>query len=235
MQALSEDRQPEAEKLFEQFLAEFDGKVNYPAQVIEQTNRIEAEMRLAQLRTLRLGKPAPAITGVDLNDKPMTLDEFRGKVVILNFWATWCFPCMKLIPHELELANAFSDEPFQMVGVNSDQDISKVREAVVRTKMTWRSFKDIRDDHATISKDWKVLGYPTVYLIDHHGIIRRRWVGYPPANELMHMTRTLVDAAPESPYGRHATRRRGTAQAGRKIEGGFGAVDRRSTQVIGIY
>ena len=61
--------------------------------------------------------------------------------------------------------------------------------------MTWRSFRDHVDDEPAITSRWKVVGYPTLYLIDHHGTIRKRWVGSPPTDELMHMTRVLVDAA----------------------------------------
>ncbi len=62
--------------------------------------------------------------------------------------------------------------------------------------MTWRSFRDHTEDRrAAITSDWKVIGYPTLYLIDHHGIIRKRWIGGPTPEELTHMTAVLIDAA----------------------------------------
>jgi predicted peptidase len=62
--------------------------------------------------------------------------------------------------------------------------------------MTWRSFRDhTEDSRAAITSDWKVIGYPTLYLIDHHGIIRKRWIGGPTPDELSHMTAVLIDAA----------------------------------------
>ena len=62
--------------------------------------------------------------------------------------------------------------------------------------MTWRSFRDHTEDRvAAITGDWKVIGYPTLYLIDHHGIIRKRWIGGPTPEELTHMTAVLIDAA----------------------------------------
>jgi thiol-disulfide isomerase/thioredoxin/predicted esterase len=195
VQAAAEERQAEAETLFEQFLAEFDGKQSYRAQGIEQGYIAEARGQLVELRHRAVGRPAPEITGIDLSGRPMRLSDYRGRVVLLNFWATWCFPCMKLIPHELDLVKTFQGQPFDIVGVNCDTDVGKARAAVERTGMTWRSFRAQADDGPPITKQWKVVGYPCLYLIDHHGTIRKRWVGSPPAQDLTHSTRVLVDAA----------------------------------------
>jgi thiol-disulfide isomerase/thioredoxin len=67
----------------------------------------------------------------------MTLSDYRGRVVLLNFWATWCIPCMELVRHEVELAVGFQGQPFTIVGVNGDTDVEKARTAVARNKMTW--------------------------------------------------------------------------------------------------
>ena len=195
VQSTMEDRQAEAETLFEQFCAEFDGKESYPFQHIEQMLNAWAQNQLKELKFRAIGKPAPEITGIDLHGRPMTLSQYRGRVVLLNFWGTWCFPCMKLIPHERELVARFEGQPFEIVGVNCDSDVEKARDAVARTGMTWPSFHDQVGGARAITSDWKVLGYPTLYLIDHHGIIRKRWIGGPPPDDLVHRTEILVDAA----------------------------------------
>jgi thiol-disulfide isomerase/thioredoxin len=195
VQAAGEDRQGEAQALFEQFLAEFDGKFSYHAQGIEQQYIVEANGQLVELRQRAVGQPVPEITGIDLDDKPLKLSDYRGRVVLLNFWGTWCFPCMKLIPHEIELVETFQGQPFDIVGVNCDTDIPKARAAVVRTGLRWRSFRNQIDGKPTITTQWKVVGYPCLYLIDHHGTIRKRWVGSPPTDEMVHMVGVLVDAA----------------------------------------
>jgi thiol-disulfide isomerase/thioredoxin len=196
VQNVPEDRQAEAETLFEQYCAEFDGKHVYPFQGPEKTLNHEAQVQLKELRFRAVGRPAPDITGVDLDGRPLSLSEYRGRVVLLNFWATWCFPCMKLIPHERELVARFQGEPFDIVGVNCDSDDGKARDAVARTGMTWRSFRDRTEDgRVAITSHWKVIGYPTLYLIDHHGIIRKRWIGGPTPEELTHMTGVLIGAA----------------------------------------
>jgi len=86
-------------------------------------------------------------------------------------------------------------QPFEVVGVNCDDDVSKAHAAAGRTQMTWRSFRDKVGDKPAITTQWKVAAYPTLYLIDHHGTIRKRWRGGPPPEELERLTRVLTDAA----------------------------------------
>ena len=190
-----ENRQAEAQELFEQFCSEFDGEHSYPYRAVERHFLTWATSHLDELRFRATGMPAPEIAGIDLNDQPMTLSEHRGKVVLLTFWATWCGPCMKLIPHERELAAQFEDEPFIIIGVNSDDDIDVAREAVTENQVTWRSFRDKNGDKPTISDEWKIIGYPSVFLIDHHGTIRKRWIESPSPEELTRLVGVLVDAA----------------------------------------
>lgn len=195
IQSFGEDRQVEAATLYERFSKEFDGKQRYPEQDIEEQLNFEARRQLAELRSRAIGMPVPLLSGLDLDDRPIKLSDYRGRVVLLNFWGTWCFPCMKLVPHERDLVAAFQGQPFDIVGVNCDDDIAKAQEAAKRTKMTWRSFRDQVDGQRTITKDWRIIGYPALYLIDHHGIIRKKWVGGPPMAELSHAVRVLVGAA----------------------------------------
>jgi poly(3-hydroxybutyrate) depolymerase/thiol-disulfide isomerase/thioredoxin len=195
IQSAPDDRQAEAEALYEQFCMEFDGKQQYPFQGIEQMFLGRAQDQLRELRFRAVGMPASEIAGIDLDGRMMALSEYRGRVVLLNFWATWCYPCMKLIPHERDLATRFAGQPFDIVGVNCDQETTKARDAVVKNDMTWRSFRNQVGDARSIAGDWNVIGYPTLYLIDHHGIIRKRWIGGPSPEVLARMTETLIDAA----------------------------------------
>jgi len=139
--------------------------------------------------------PAPEIEGVDLDGKPMKLSQFRGKVILLSFWATTCAPCMKLIPHERALVERLKDKPFVLVGVNEDADEEQLRSVLKKTPVTWRSFKAQRPGKPGITEEWKLLGIPTLYLIDHKGIIRKSWVGGPPPEELNRFVDELVATA----------------------------------------
>jgi thiol-disulfide isomerase/thioredoxin len=194
VQLAGESRQREAEKLYDEFINTYDGKEKYFFARIEQQWNDRAKDELAVLRML--GKPAPEIDGVGLDGRGMKLSDYRGKVVLLSFWATWCGPCMKLVPHERELVRRLEGKPFVIVGVNGDDDQQAARAAVADQGMTWRSFQD-RNGAQTVSLDWHVWGWPTFYLIDQKGIIRKRW-GDTRLEELNLTIDQLIDAKTES-------------------------------------
>jgi thiol-disulfide isomerase/thioredoxin len=127
---------------------------------------------------------------------PMTLSGYRGKVVLLSFWATWCFPCMKLLPHEQELAARLCDRPFAIVGVNSDTDEATLRDTLAKHQVCWLSFRNRVTGKRPISEAWNIVAYPTLYLIDHVGVIRKRWIGSPPPEDLDRAIDRLIVAAP---------------------------------------
>jgi thiol-disulfide isomerase/thioredoxin len=159
----------EAERLFER-VRETAGNASYQGSRLEEA----AGRALHEMRDLAVGQPAPDIIGEDLAGQPMKLSEFRGRVVVVNFWATWCGPCMALVPHERELVKRLAGKPFILVGVNGDEERDKARQAEKREKMTWRSWWDGGKEGATANR-WNVRGWPAIYVIDRQGIIRHKW------------------------------------------------------------
>jgi subtilisin family serine protease len=135
------------------------------------------------MRDLAVGKPAPEIVGDDLDDRPMKLSDFRGRVVVVNFWATWCGPCMALVPHERELLKRLEKRPFVLLGVNGDEDRDKAKNVVRRERMTRRSWWDGGKEGTTASR-WNVRGWPAIYVLDRQGIIRHKWNESPGAQPL---------------------------------------------------
>ena len=108
-------------------------------------DKARAELaRIANLPNLKVGKVAPEISGEDLGGKPLRLSDHRGKVVVICFWATWCGPCMAMVPHERELVARLEGKPFVLLGVNSDEskDREKAKEATDAKRMTWPSWWD---------------------------------------------------------------------------------------------
>ena len=124
--------------------------------------------------TPQVGKAALAVEGKDLDGKPLKLSDYRGKVVMLDFWATWCPPCRAMIPHEKELVNRMQGRPFVLLGVSLDHTPQELKSYMANEKINW---PNIYDAGGPIGKAWGVQGIPTVYLIDTKGVIRFTHVG----------------------------------------------------------
>ncbi len=186
-------RQVEAAQLYQQFLDDFDGKHEYRYQGMEKDYRFGASMELNRLNTCPIGGPAPEISGVDLDGKPMKLSDYHGKVVLLSFWAMWCTPCVEIIPHEKAIAKRFEAEPFAIVCVNGDSDPKVAKAGVTEHGIPWRSFRDEHAEEPTISKAWSVRGWPTLYVIDGEGIIRKRWTHYQSFEEIGDTIARLIE------------------------------------------
>ncbi len=117
-----------------------------------------------------VGKSAPDIVGEDLDGNPLRLSDYRGKVVVLTFWGSWCPPCRAMIPHERELVERLQGKPFALLGVNSDEGLWTIRNFAAREGITWRNWYDGPD--GPIARAWGVVAWPTVYVLDARGVIR---------------------------------------------------------------
>ncbi len=136
------------------------------------------------LRSKLLDQPAPAFATKTPDDKEIALADFKGKVVMLDFWATWCGPCMQAIPAVQRLSEQFKDQPVAIIGVNRDKagDESKVRKTIERKEL---SFFQAMDTPGAIAKSYKITAIPALILIDKAGVVRAVHVGYGPGEEKM--------------------------------------------------
>jgi hypothetical protein len=100
-----------------------------------------------------------------------------------------------MIPHERSLVNRLEDKPFVLLGVNSDRDPEQLQKDLKENQVTWRSFQNQRKEAKAIAEEWNVQGWPTLYLIDHNGVIKKRWLGSPNAEVLDKEVEKLVQAA----------------------------------------
>lgn len=127
------------------------------------------------IKNLRVGKPAPEIVSENLTGEPMKLSDFRGKVVLLAFWASWCGPCMAEIPNKRRIAEKYADRPFVIIGVNADLDRELLPAVLDANKINWKSFWDgPKGPSGAISRAWHITSWPTTYLLDHRGVIRSK-------------------------------------------------------------
>jgi len=120
--------------------------------------------------------PAPDFTAPDLYaGTPISLSQFKGKVVMLNFWASWCLECKLEHPSLLAINENFSKNPnFVMLGVNyQDQETP----AKAYLKQHGNNFRHVRDEAGTLSIDYGIYGVPETFVIDPDGIIRHKSIG----------------------------------------------------------
>ena len=124
-------------------------------------------------RPPRIGTAAPDFTVQDA-DRTVTLRDLHGKVVVLNFWATWCAPCVEEMPSLVQLQQRFKDKGLSVVGVSIDVDGDAYRKFLKDYKI---DFVTVRDPDQKTSSLYGTFKWPETYIIDRDGIVRRKFIG----------------------------------------------------------
>jgi len=130
------------------------------------------------------GKPAPELTLKDLGGKDLSLAQYKGKVVLVNFWATWCEPCQVEIPWLIEMQQKYSAQGFTVLGIAMDEEgasvvtpwVNKERFDVNGTK-SQMNYPIVIGNDAAADKFGGLLGYPTSVLVTRDGKIVKRITG----------------------------------------------------------
>ena len=120
---------------------------------------------------------APSIVLQDLQGKPLSLEQFKGKVIFLEFWATWCPPCVVSLPHIEKLNEESKGKPVQIISLSLDQDASTVKEFVSRHQMTSR-IGLVADSGVDVK--YGVQGIPAFFVVDQNGYATAAWQGFSP-------------------------------------------------------
>ena len=113
----------------------------------------------------------PALVLNDLNGDRRSLDDFSGKVLLVNFWATWCPPCVKELPSMQAVRRQFAGEPFEVIAVNVGEDPVDVSNFLNRIDAELE-YPILLDENMVAAKNWKVRALPTTYIIDPQGRAR---------------------------------------------------------------
>src|SRR5262249_36767365 len=107
-----------------------------------------------------------------------------------------------MYPHERSLVKAMQNKPFVLLGVNSDESKEELKQAIEKEKLSWRSWFDGPGTQGPIATKWNVRGWPTMYVLDHNGVIRHKWEGSPGDKVLDEAIQKLVKRAEkEAPTG----------------------------------
>lgn len=123
----------------------------------------------------------PDFSATTLDGKPVSAAELEGKVVLLDFWGTWCAPCVASIPHLRKLSRRMENEPFVILSVSSDQDEKVLREFVASEEMSW---PQVWDRGAKMRRLFGVHSFPTYILVDHRGEVLLRHSGWSSSIEI---------------------------------------------------
>jgi peroxiredoxin len=137
------------------------------------------------------GAPAPAFTLSSSGGSPVSLGQYKGQVVMINFWASWCGPCRQEFPLLESIYRKYSRMGFTLLGVNVEPDSQAANEWLKQTPV---SFPILYDKDSKVSKLYDVAGMPSTVLIDRSGKLRMLHRGYKPGdeNEYLDSIRTLI-------------------------------------------
>lgn len=144
-----------------------------------ELRRVEAERRMAELENGVT--PAPAFTLPDLAGNRVSLSDFAGKWVVIDFWGSWCRWCVKGFPELKELAARYGDE-LAIVGVDCRDSDERWRAAVEKYGLTWVNlYNDCSGESNPLLEAYAVQGFPTKVIVDPRGIVRKIVVGADPS------------------------------------------------------
>jgi len=107
-------------------------------------------------------------------DRKLSLDQFRGQVVVLNFWATWCPPCVEELPSLMNLQDRMRERGLTVLGVSIDVDGDAYHRFL---KLHNINFLTVRDPEQKVAGMYGTTGWPETYIIDRQGVLRRKFVG----------------------------------------------------------
>jgi thiol-disulfide isomerase/thioredoxin len=122
-------------------------------------------------KSLVAGSKFPDFEEKDLAGKPLSIANYKGKVVLVDFWATWCGPCVKELPNVIKAYEKYHDKGFEIIGVSLDEDEQKLKTFIKDKNMTWVQYFDGKGWANKLAGKYGVQSIPSTYLLDGEGKI----------------------------------------------------------------
>ncbi len=168
------------------------------AELVPPTDRYRARaLRFADNLALARATMAPPLSVTTADGQTLSLDTLHGRVVLLDFWATWCVPCRDLLPRLQHLAERFQDQPFTLISISWDDDPAVWHNFITQNHMTWPQVLD--SDHS-LSASYGVDALPHYFTIDTDGVLQSEVVGLG-NDDLETRIADLLDKAKALPAG----------------------------------
>jgi peroxiredoxin len=136
-----------------------------------------------------VNRKAPEFARRDLTGKNVDLRSFRGKVVLLNFWATWCAPCLLEMPVFAGWQRRYGPQGVQVIAISMDDDDEPVRKVIAKMKL---NYPVVMGDAKLGERYGGVLGLPLTYLIDRNGVVRARFQSETDVNAIEKQLKLMV-------------------------------------------
>ena len=137
-----------------------------------------------------VNKKAPEFVRKDLNGTSIDLKSLRGKVVLLDFWATWCAPCLIEMPEFATWQREYGPRGLQVIGISMDDEAAPVRSLVAKMKL---NYPIAMGDARLGARYGGVLGLPLIYLIDRNGVVRAQFQGETDVKTIEERLRLMLD------------------------------------------
>jgi thiol-disulfide isomerase/thioredoxin len=141
----------------------------------DESESVEAARKMVENPRRARENFAPDFTVTTADGEYIDSEDLRGKVVLVDFWGTWCGPCRASIPALASLAKKFSKNPFVLLSVDVGDEAGEWRAFIAKNKMTWPQHQD---RNGKVQRAFQVRSFPTYVLIDHEGVVRYRSTGY---------------------------------------------------------
>ncbi len=127
--------------------------------------------RVNEMKRLSIGSQAPEIIVNDPEGKQIALSSFRGKVVLIDFWASWCGPCRKENPNVVKVYDKYKNKGFEIFGVSLDKEKDAWLQAIAADKLIWKHGSELAFWNSSFVKTYNIDGIPKTVLVDKNGII----------------------------------------------------------------
>lgn len=157
-----------ADALIKQLTNDFSG--TELATMLQKHQEQEAKVNKIQA-ALAIGAQFPDFSEKDVTGKPLSIANYKGKVVLIDFWATWCPPCRAEIPNVVATYQKYHDKGFEIIGVSLDQDRQKLLDYMKENNMTWQQYFDGQGWNNKLAQKYGIDSIPMTFLLDGNGKI----------------------------------------------------------------